>query len=402
MKTARANAAALAVVAALLWAGAASLRAGPYSPAGGQPGSTAISRTSPEIGGWATGVAQLVRGPAQIDEPDYGYANHGTGADALGPAGTNVFGTVSLGDGGSITLTFAEPIRNGEGWDFAVFENGFLQFGTTYFCELAFVEVSSNGVDFFRFPSVSLTQTGRQIDSFEGMDPTNIHNLAGRDPLGWGTPFDLSDLAEVAAAHPTTLNLNAITHVRIIDVVGSIDPAYASYDSLGNIINDPWPTPFGTGGFDLDAVAVRYREPVAASLYDQWRASWWDEEELTDASVSGDHADPDADGLPNLLEYALGGSPLDPASAPRPQPGLGSAVLEGQTRSVLTLGFSRVADPELIYRVEAANELAGSPIWTTIFTSTGAQNIAGAVTVHDTVALGATPRRFLRLRVERP
>ena len=31
---------------------------------------------------------------------------------------------------------------------------------------------------------------------------------------------------------------------------------YASYDSQGNIINDPFPTPFETGGFDLDAIGV--------------------------------------------------------------------------------------------------------------------------------------------------
>jgi hypothetical protein len=44
--------------------------------------------------------------------------------------------------------------------------------------------------------------------------------------------------------------------VRIVDVVGSIDPAYARYDSQGNAINDLFPTPFNSGGFDLDAVGV--------------------------------------------------------------------------------------------------------------------------------------------------
>ncbi len=39
-------------------------------------------------------------------------------------------------------------------------------------------------------------------------------------------------------------------------MVGSVDILYATRDSEGNIINDPWPTPFATGGFDLDAVAI--------------------------------------------------------------------------------------------------------------------------------------------------
>lgn len=52
------------------------------------------------------------------------------------------------------------------------------------------------------------------------------------------------------------LNLNSVTHIRIVDVVGSIDPLYATRDSLNRVINDPWPTFFETGGFDLDAVGV--------------------------------------------------------------------------------------------------------------------------------------------------
>ena len=54
----------------------------------------------------------------------------------------------------------------------------------------------------------------------------------------------------------TGLDINNVTHVKIIDVVGSINEPYASYDSQGNIINDPFPTPFPTGGFDLDAIGI--------------------------------------------------------------------------------------------------------------------------------------------------
>jgi hypothetical protein len=47
-----------------------------------------------------------------------------------------------------------------------------------------------------------------------------------------------------------------INYVRIVDVVGSIDPTYGSYDSEGNLINDPFPTEFSSGGFDIDAVGL--------------------------------------------------------------------------------------------------------------------------------------------------
>ena len=45
-------------------------------------------------------------------------------------------------------------------------------------------------------------------------------------------------------------------NATIVDVVGSIDPLYATHDSLGNIVIDPWPTAFASGGFDLDGMGV--------------------------------------------------------------------------------------------------------------------------------------------------
>lgn len=67
----------------------------------------------------------------------------------------------------------------------------------------------------------------------------------------YGTPFELDEIPD----NPL-LNKNNITHVRIIDVIGTIDPEYCTYDSEGHIVNDPWPTAFASGGMDLDAVGV--------------------------------------------------------------------------------------------------------------------------------------------------
>jgi hypothetical protein len=67
----------------------------------------------------------------------------------------------------------------------------------------------------------------------------------------FGTPFYLEDVADSAG-----IDINNILYIRIIDVVGSINPQYGAVDSRGNIINDPWPTSFPSSGFDLDAVAL--------------------------------------------------------------------------------------------------------------------------------------------------
>lgn len=224
-----------------------------FPPPAGQPGTTAIAADSSAFVAWATGCT-VQRGPQDISNPGLGVASVGDGTMATGAAGTN--GVVSLGDGGTAVLTFAEPITNGPGWDFAVFENGF----NDTFLELAFVEVSSDGVDYVRFPATSNTQTDTQIDGFGAVDATLIDNLAGKYRAGFGTPFDLEQLAGSPG-----LDVNAVTHVKIIDVVGCIQDAYATHDHLGQKVNDPWSTPFASSGFDLDAVGVIHELSVGVA-----------------------------------------------------------------------------------------------------------------------------------------
>ena len=215
-----------------------------YAPAAGQSGSTAMVKDSAAFKAWAT-MATITRGLRAINVPDSGYASVGTDLSAIGKAGEN--GTVSLGDGGIAILQFATPIQNGLGYDFAVFENSF----DDRFLELAFVEVSSDGQQYFRFPAVSLTQDTTQTGPFDYTEPVKVNNLAGKYRNGFGTPFDLEELASLAG-----LDVQHITHVKIMDAIGCIQPQYATYDSKNNTINDPWPTNFPSSGFDLDAVGV--------------------------------------------------------------------------------------------------------------------------------------------------
>jgi hypothetical protein len=231
--------------------------AGIYAPAAGQPGSTAIYKDDASFVEWATGCT-VTRGPMNITDASKGYASFGTEANATGKATGDSYGVVSLGDGGSAVLSFDKAICNGEGYDFAVFENGF----NDTFLELGFVEVSSDGVNFFRFNNVSQTQTTTQVGGFGSVDCTNLNNLAGKYRQGYGTPFDLSELATVSPL----LDVNNVKYVRIVDVIGCIQDGYCTYDSLGNKINDPWSTPFASSGFDLDAIGVMNEIPEPATV----------------------------------------------------------------------------------------------------------------------------------------
>ncbi len=220
-----------------------------YAPQQGLPGSTAIGAYSSLFVRWATGCT-IQRGLQCIDSPALGYASYGDSSMALGMPDHSV---VSLGDSGVADLTFAGLIYNGPGPDFAVFENGFVNPAndSQAFLELAFVEVSSDGINYVRFPAQSLTQTTNQIaGTGEYMYANLLNNLAGKYGSSHGTPFDLQELAGTSG-----LDVNSITHVRLVDVIGDIHN-HSSHDSSGRIINDPYPTNFPTSGFDLDAVGV--------------------------------------------------------------------------------------------------------------------------------------------------
>ena len=247
----------MALVPATLWA--------QFAPASCFPGTTAMHADSSAFVAWATGCT-VERGPKRIDRPS-SLVSFGDETLALGrPGGT--MDVVSLGDGGTATMTFDSPICNAQGPDFAVFENGLHpdtdSTMTLYFLELAFVEVSSDGEHFFRFPAVTHVQHELQLENADAINPAQIHNFAGKYEAMYGTPFDLDEVED-----NVLLNKNRITHVRLVDVVGNIDTLFIkdeegnitdticpSLDAQDHIINDPWPTAFKSGGFDLDAVGV--------------------------------------------------------------------------------------------------------------------------------------------------
>ena len=270
---------------------------------------------NPLFVGWATGYT--VYDPFNLA----GIQNYSNGAFAipentLGPVTGHEFDVASLGDlhafqieawqadpvnnhgPGTITLTFAKPITNGPGADFAVFENGFIS--TTpgqgeggVFAELAYVEVSSNGTDFARFPCVSLNNgilgdpAGLNgLRGYATQDASLVYNLAGKhvNAYGdsWGTPFNLDDLLADPLVQDETIDLAAITHVRLVDIPGGpapedggatfwdnatalIDPTTGLNYTENHPIYDAWTT-WGSGGLDLDAIGVIHHVPEPEML----------------------------------------------------------------------------------------------------------------------------------------
>ena len=128
---------------------------------------------------------------------------------------------------------------------------------------------------------------------------------------------------------------------------------------------------------------------IAASPYTAvqlWRLGYFGS--IAAAGAAADTADADSDGMPNLLEYALGQNPLLATSRAQP--------IVGVAGGRLTLTFTRSA-ADVTYRVESSTDLIR---WNTISTNPG--SVGNPVTVSDTVDISPSARRFLRLNISLP
>jgi len=227
--------------------------AGPYDEAG-------LDKDDPNIIAWATGYENYQ--PADNVDPTWQDPTK-----ALGPATGSNTDIVCLGERdvassdppGEITLTFDVTIRNRAGYDLVVYENGF-ESGGGLFAELAYLEVSSDGETWARFPSVSLT--AESPGGYGTIDPTDVFNLGGKHPNAYdaslGTPFDLDDLYGETAVIDGLIDLDDLHYVKVVDVPGGgnyFDEAEAWGYADDHAIYDAYPTS-GSGGFDLEAVGV--------------------------------------------------------------------------------------------------------------------------------------------------
>jgi uncharacterized repeat protein (TIGR03803 family) len=155
------------------------------------------------------------------------------------------------------------------------------------------------------------------------------------------------------------------------------------------------------GGPDGGGVAFRYA-PFTPLM--SWKKAF-----LGDPAAP-DSGDPDQDGMPTLMEYALGRDPGIPDAPPLPDPGLTMAA----AGPVLSLTVPRdPAHPDINLSVEAATDLSGP--WQNIASSTAGSPFTGpgytsgdgpsagvkSVLIQDPDSTGSFSHRFLRFRVTR-
>jgi hypothetical protein len=187
----------------------------------------------------------------------------------------------------------------------------------------------------------------------------------------------------------TAFNANGLVlgeTVGAVTLVGS--GGTAANDAVGTYVITPSGATGGT--FALGNYAVSYQPgtlTVTAPTFAVWAAG------LADPAAT---ADPDADGLPNLLEYFLGlNAIVSDAGAPQVSV-VGSELRMDYRRSKALSGVSGVA--------EWTANLAGTPAWSTagitdtLVSDQGAYEIRRAAVTFT----AGEPLKFLRLRVSQP
>jgi|GEM_PF-849120 len=153
-----------------------------------------------------------------------------------------------------------------------------------------------------------------------------------------------------------------------------------------------------SGGFNLNYVEFIPTVLPSPTAYDAWVAAIFPEELWADISIVGKMADPDGDGVPNIVEYALGGNPLWPDRDRLPA----MRVIEGDGETYLALEYIRPAGATGVgYVGEVSHDLA---TWSSgpghveveAIVPSGEMEI---VVVRDAIPLDQAGNRFLRLRV---
>lgn len=179
---------------------------------------------------------------------------------------------------------------------------------------------------------------------------------------------------------------------RFTDISWMPEPSYP-IDVVGILGQSRMSAPF-TSGYEL--LPRSSSDFLPASDLEEGYKKWRRErflEGLENEAISGPGADPDGDGIVNLLEYALGGDPWTNSSYLLPK----TAWVEGR----LAIVFRRVNEAtDVIYVVEASSDLVG---WTEIWSSEDFPYDSPGPLVEETVVdwepSGGITRRFLRLVV---
>ncbi len=221
--------------------------------------------------------------------------------------------------------------------------------------------------------------------------PSGILHLDATGPLAGKVSGNNTNSVTVTAsttAINTALNSGSLTYVGT-----SVPPG--SY-SLSIVANDLGNT--GPGGPQSSSASLEIN--IVPSQFNQWRQEYFNSQ-LGDLSISGPLADPDQDGVANLLEYGVGSSPNEPTEGP----GL-VEFIQVEAAGVLypAVRFKRLNldfEPSLEIQLEIATDAFNwriDPNDVALVSTTPLDEIRDTVVVRSKIPLNGEARQMMRLR----
>ena len=138
-------------------------------------------------------------------------------------------------------------------------------------------------------------QLGQTLSYVQGLVPTirgPVFILATNAPGQFQLLVNIPGNVAATVRLPTFGATNPVALVDGTAVSGTVSNNWLTVTSIGSGQHAIW----------LNTNSA----PTQTALYNNWAAGWFG----TNAAMAGLDADPDGDGVPNLLEYAAGGNPL--------------------------------------------------------------------------------------------
>ncbi len=100
-----------------------------------------------------------------------------------------------------------------------------------------------------------------------------------------------------------------VTATVMLPTLGATNPvALVDGTAVSGTVSNNWLTVTNVGSGQHAIWLNTNSAPTQTSLYNNWAAGWFG----TNSAIAGPNAEPAGDGVPNLLEYAVGGNPLAP------------------------------------------------------------------------------------------
>lgn len=269
-----------------------------------------------------------------------------------------------------------------------------------------------------RLPAGSSTWTTLSDGGAYGGTATNTLSIATTAAMS-GDQFrcDATNLAGSSTSSAATLTVNkltqSITFVPVADLGFTTTPLTLSASATSGLevsftvtggpatVSGNQLTLTGTGVVTVEATqggdaTYAAAAPVQRSFtvttdMASWALDYFTATERADSSISGPTADPDHDGLTNLVEYALGLDPMTASTSGRPE------VAADSTNWTYT--FNRPTDrPDLTYTVEVSTDLVN---WTTTgVTLAQTASANGIETWRATYPTASASTLFFRLKVD--